>query len=111
MLDRGKVPWPLWLYVVLTTGTIVVAVFVAPTPVPPGAFSIVSILVWNFFLLRGIRWLWIATIVIGVLSIGFDLVTNTGTWYGTLNGLLGLALLIAPTTRQFFAAGESVATS
>jgi hypothetical protein len=111
VFDWGKVPFPLRAYVVLTTGGIVVTALVASVPVVPAIFTIVTTLVWNFFLIRGVRWLWIVTIIVGALTIGFDLITSTGTWYGISLGLVSLALLVLPATRRFFQADESVAAA
>ena len=111
MIEWGKVPWSLWAYVVLTTGGIVVVVLTASVPVAPSIFSIVLFLVWNFFLLKGVRWLWIATVVLGALDFVFSLSTGTGTWHGYLVGLIGLTLLLAPVTRRFFGSRETVAAT
>ncbi len=111
MIEWGKVPWSLWAYVVLTTGSIVVVVLTASVPVAPSIFSIVLFLVWDFFLLRAVRWLWIATVVVGALELVFSLGTGAGTWYGYLLGLIDLALLLLPATRQFFGIREAVAAT
>jgi hypothetical protein len=111
VFDWEKVPLSLRAYVVLTTGGIVATALLASVPVVPAIFSIVTTLFWNFFLIRGVRWLWMATIVVDVLAIGFDLITDTGTWYGISIGLVSLALLVVPATRQFFQADESVAAT
>jgi hypothetical protein len=103
VIEWGKVPWSLWLYVALAIGGFAVIVFTASTPVAPLVFFIVFILAWNFFLLRAVRWLWIVTVGIGVVSIPLDLATGTGTWHGYLIGVIELGLLLLPPTRRFFA--------
>jgi hypothetical protein len=80
-------------------------------PAAPSIFSIVLILVWDFFLLRAVRWLWIATVVVGALELAFSLGTGAGTWYGCLLGLIDLALLLLPATRRFFGIREAVAAT
>lgn len=111
MIEWGKVPWSLWAYVVLTTGGIVVVVLTASVPVAPSIFAIALFLVWNFFLLRAVRWLWVATIVVGALELAFSLGTGAGTWYGYLLGLIDLGLLLLPVTRRFFGTREAVAAT
>jgi hypothetical protein len=102
VIEWGKVPWPLWVYVVLTIGPAVVNVLTASVPVAPSIFYVVVVLAWNYFLLRSVRWLWIATIVLLALFTVLDLVTSTGTWYGDLSGLISVALLLLPATRRYF---------
>lgn len=109
MIEWGKVPWSLWAYVVLTTGGMVVVLLTGLVPVAPSVFSIVLILAWNLFLLRAVRWLWIATVVVGALDFAFSLGTGTGTWYAYLVGLIDLTLLLLPATRRFFGSRETVA--
>jgi hypothetical protein len=111
VIEWGKVPWSLWVYVGLTAGSIVVVVLTASVPVAPSIFSIVLILAWDFFLLKAIRWLWIATVVVGALELAFSLGTGAGTWYGYLLGLVDLALLLLPTTRRFFGMREALAAT
>lgn len=86
-------------------------VLTASVPVAPSIFSIVLFLAWNFFLLRAIRWLWIATVVLGALELAFNLGTGSGAWYTYLLGLLDLALLLLPATRRFFGIREAVAAT
>jgi hypothetical protein len=99
-----QAPLPLWAFVVLTTGDAIVLVSTASGPVAPLVFVVAFTLAWNYFLLRALRWLWIATIVGFAFFTGIDLFTGTATWYGTLLGLIELGLLLLPPTRRFFAA-------
>lgn len=108
MIEWEKVPWPLWVYAALTLGEIFVLAFTVSTPVAPLIFSTVLILAWTFFLLRAIRWLWIATVVVDILGMGINLATDNGSWRGYLIGLIVLGLLLLPATRRFFAKGEAV---
>lgn len=107
-VDRARrwyqAPLPLWAFVVLTTGDAIVPVATASGPVAPWIFLVAFILAWNYFLLRGLRWLWIATIVGFAFFTGVDLFTGTATWYGTLLGLIELGFLLLPPTRRFFGA-------
>jgi hypothetical protein len=105
----GKAPLPLQTYVVLNTGVIVLLGL--SRPVAPACLSIVTALVWNYFLIRGIRWLRIATLVLGALTLGFDLIVDPDRWRGGLIGFAILALLVLPATRRFFEADEPVASA
>jgi hypothetical protein len=107
VIEWGRVPWCLWLYVAISIGHIVVLVFTASTPIAPFVFSIVFIVAWNFFLLRAVRWLWIGTVALGALILAVDLATGTGTWHGDLIGAIDLGLLVLPVTGRFFAVGEA----
>jgi membrane-bound ClpP family serine protease len=98
MIAWVEVPWSLWAYVILATAGIVVAVF--STPVAPSVFAVIFVLAWDLLLLRGIRWVWLGTLILGVLNILVDAAAGTGTWHGY--GLVGLALLLLPPTRHFF---------
>jgi hypothetical protein len=102
-----QVPWSLWAYVVLTIVGIVRTVFTFSGPVALLLFAALFILVWDYFLLRGVRWLWVATIVVFVFYSVIDLLNGTGTWFGEVLGLIELALLLLPPTRRFFGAGNS----
>lgn len=107
MIEWGKVPWSLWLYVAISIGQIVVVAFTASMHTAPLVFFIVFIVAWDFFLLRSVRWLWIGTVALGALILAIDLVTGTGTWHGDLIGTIDLGLLLLPATRRFFAASET----
>lgn len=107
MIEWGKVPWPLWLYVAISIGQSVVLVFTASTHLALVVFSIALIAVWNFFLLKAVRWLWIGTVALGALGLAVNLATGGGTWHGDLIGAIDLGLLLLPATRRFFAASET----
>jgi Na+-translocating ferredoxin:NAD+ oxidoreductase RnfD subunit len=107
VIEWGKVPWSLWLYVAISIGQIVVLVFTASIHIAPLVFSIVFIAAWDFFLLRAVRWLWIGTVALGALFLAIDLATSMGTWHGDLIGAIDLGLLLLPATRRFFAASET----
>jgi hypothetical protein len=109
MIDWQRVPWSLRVYVALTTAGILVTDLAASAPVAPSAFAFVFILSWNFFLLRALRWLWIATVALAVVFTVIDLLTGSGTWYGILIGLIQLCLLLTPATRRFFDAAKPAA--
>jgi hypothetical protein len=58
---------------------------------------------WVFFMLKGVRWLWIATVAVSVLSFISSLITDPQTWYGIVGGAISISLLLLPATRRYFA--------
>ena len=55
-----------------------------------------------FFLLRGVRWLWVLAIVFVSLGLAANIIEGDAKWYGVGVGVLGLVLLLLPDTRRFF---------
>lgn len=70
-------------------------------------FFVVFTLLWDFALLRGLRWVWLATLILGVGGLLINLMTGTGTWHGYLLSVVGYGLLLAAPTRRFFAKREA----
>jgi hypothetical protein len=95
------VPWTLWLYVA-TTGVSLVVLLTRQIHVAPAIFAVIFAAIWDYSLLRGIRWVWIVTLVLFLCSLVVGLVIGSGTWWGTGIGLLQLVLLLLPPTRRFF---------
>jgi hypothetical protein len=58
-------------------------------------------LVVCFFLLRGVRWLWIVSVVFTALYVAGFLLTVHPLW--AAENLLALLLLVMPQTRRYFA--------
>lgn len=109
MIEWRRVPWPLWAYALLTIGESLIVVFMTvSTPIAPLIFFIALMFVWTYFVLRGVRWLWIVTIAVNALGLAINLATGGGTLRGDLVGLISLALLLLPATRRFFGRGEAV---
>jgi hypothetical protein len=102
VIDWQRVPLSLWTFVFLTTVNSVVCVLTVLSPVAPSIFFVAFVLVWNYLLLRAVRWLWIGTVVVIACFIGIDLLTGAATWFGSVLGLIELGLLLAPPTRRFF---------
>jgi hypothetical protein len=96
------VPWSLWLYILWTVGFAGWFVFQVSGPVAAQVLFSAVILVWAFFMLNGVRWLWIATVVVSVLSLMSGLITGPRTWYGIAGGVIGIGLLLLPVTRRYF---------
>ncbi len=103
MIEWGKVPWSLWL-VVLASG-VLSAWFVTQVSGPPAALVLFAVIVlaWAMALLSGVRWLWIATVGVGALGLISRLATGPRTWYGIAGEVIGLGLLLMPSTRSYFA--------
>lgn len=111
MINWRRVPWSLWAFVGLTTGSAAVQVVTVSAPVAPTIFFVVFILVWNVFLLRALRWLWLATVVLSVGVTGAAIIIGSGSWYGDTISLVELGLLVVPATRRFFSVEQSAATA
>lgn len=106
MIEWRRVPLSLWAFCVLlliealafvvtVSGS---AILVALTP--PVAF------VWCYLLLRGVRWLWFATVVVSVLAI-LGALSGSASWRSYALTLIGVTLLLLPSTRSYFSIGES----
>lgn len=109
-IDAARVPWSLWTYVAIM-GISLVVLLTRSIPVKTAIVAVFFLAAWAYFLLRGVRWLWVATIVYLAAFFFFDLITASGSWFGDGTGLVQLALLILPATRRFFASeGDPVAT-
>jgi hypothetical protein len=103
VIEWRKVPWSLWLYVL---GSFVAPVWLlTQVSGPPAALVLFGAIVlgWALALLAGVRWLWIATVAIGALSLISNLLTGPRTWYGIAGGVIGLGLLLLSPTRRYFA--------
>lgn len=55
-----------------------------------------------FFLLRGVRWLWLFMLAAILVGFAMEAVEGSATWYGWPVGIINLALLLHPDTRRFF---------
>lgn len=81
----------------------------AHAPVPARFLFAVVVLAWLYFLLKGIRWIWIATVGIYVLGFIPEIISGSLTWQGVILSLVGLMLLILPVTRRYFVGHTSAA--
>lgn len=103
MIDLGRVPWSLGLYILWTVGLSGWLVFHVSGPIAAQVLFSAIVLAWAFFMLKGVRWLWIATVAVSVLSFISDLITDPQTWYGIVGGTISIGLLLLPGTRRYFA--------
>lgn len=103
MIEWGRVPWSLWLFVLSSVA--LSAWFVTQVTGPPAALALFGalMLAWAGALLAGVRWLWIATVAVGALGLVSRLATGPRTWYGIAGEVIGLSLLLLPSTRRYFA--------
>jgi hypothetical protein len=111
MIAWREVPWTLWAFAVLTVAGVIVVLSRASGDAPVTALIIYVILIfaWLYFLLRGVRWVWMITVGVGLVGLLFDLITGSGTWLGVSSGLLGLVLMVLPATRRYVGARPIVA--
>ena len=101
MIDWDKLPWSLRVYAFLI-GIGAIVVVTQAHRVAGIAIFVVLILTWLYFLLRGSRFLWIVTVGISVLGLMTDLAFYSFTILGFATGIVGLVLLVLPSTRRFF---------
>ncbi len=75
-------------------------VSIALKPSPFTAAGLVLTLVVSYFLLRGVRWLWLFLVVGGLLA---QAIPPYKPWYLILLAVASLALLVLPDSRRHFA--------
>lgn len=109
MIEWGKVPWTLWVFAALA---IVPAIWIEVEihgQVPSKVLFAFLMFAWLFFLLKGVRWVWIVTLGISVLGLIPDLISGSLTWQGVAGGTITVALLLLPATRRYFASEPATA--
>jgi hypothetical protein len=108
VIEWRRVPWSLWAYsAALLLGAISVEVK-AHGPILAKVLLTAVMLAWLSFLLKGVRWVWIATVVICVFGLVSDLISGSLEWQGVALSLIGLMLLLLPVTRRYIS-GHTVA--
>jgi hypothetical protein len=105
------VPWTLWAYSAFTLVSVILIEAEVHGPVAPKVLFPFVMFAWLFFLLKGVRWLWIVTVALLVLGFADELVTGSLTWRGTASGLIGLVLLLLPVTRRHFGSRAALASA
>jgi hypothetical protein len=76
-------------------------------PVPVKVLFAAVMLTWLYFILQGVRWVWLVTIGIYVLGLAPYLISDSLTWQGLALSLIGLILLLLPVTRRYFPSNAS----
>jgi hypothetical protein len=111
MIAWRRVPSTLWAFAVLAVAGVIVVLARASGGAPVTALIIYVVLIaaWLYFLLRGVRWVWMITVGVGLVGLLFDLISGSGTWLGISSGLVGLLLMVLPATRRYVAARTIVA--
>jgi hypothetical protein len=64
------------------------------------------IFAWLYFLLDGVRWVWIVNLAILVLGLVLEVAFAPLDWHDAVS-LIGLVLLLLPVTRQYFSTGST----
>jgi hypothetical protein len=102
MIEWRRVPWPLWVYSVVTLAGASLTDAEAHAPISAKALLIAVMLAWLYGLFMGVRWVWIGTVGIYVLGFIPDLASGSPKWWGVAVSLVGLMLLLLPITRRYF---------
>jgi hypothetical protein len=111
MIAWRRVPWTLWAFAVLTVAGLIVVIARASgdVQVKALAFYVVITAAWLYFLLKGVKWVWMITVGVELVGLLFDLITGSGTWLGDSSGLVGLVLILLPVTRRYVGARSILA--
>jgi hypothetical protein len=108
MIEWRQVPWPLWVYsAVVLLGVVLIEVG-AHGPIAAKALYPVVVFTWLFFLLKGVRWVWIFTVGINALGLVPYLISGSLDWQGIAIAIAigNLLLLLLPVTRRYFSDGS-----
>jgi len=103
MIMGKRVPWSLWAYAgVMLLGAIQVEVS-AHAPTLAKVLLVVIMLAWLYFLLGGVRWVWIVSVGIGLLGLAPEVISGSLDLLGVGVSLIGITLLLLPVSRRYFA--------
>lgn len=103
MIAWRRVPWPLWIYSAFVLFSATLIEVNAHGPILAKVPFAILMLAWLFFLLKGVRLVWIVTVGIAVLGFVPDVIAGSLRWQGVTLSLIGLVLLLLPVTRRYFA--------
>jgi hypothetical protein len=106
MIEWRQVPWPLWLYSAVVLLGAVLIEGGAHGPIAAKALYPAVVLTWLYFLLKGVRWVWIFTVGINALGLIPYLISGSLDWQGIAFGMVNLLLLLLPVTRRYFSDGS-----
>jgi hypothetical protein len=74
VIEWGKVPWTLWVYAASTVAGMIFIEVATHGKVATKVIFPFFTFAYLFFLLKGLRWLWIATLVVLILGLVVDLI-------------------------------------
>lgn len=97
-----RVPWPLWVYSALVVAEATWLEVGLHGPVLPRVIFPFVIFAWLFFLLKGVRWIWIVAVGLSILAFVPDVISGSLGWQGVALGLVSPVLLLLPVTRRYF---------
>lgn len=96
-----EAPWSVWAFeAVLVANIVFVDVSVSASAVLLAATTVLF-LVAGYFLLRGVRWLFVLMIALFLATIP-SIISGSQRWESTVLTLVGLTLLFLPATRRFY---------
>lgn len=103
MIIWKKVPWSLWVYLVISLLAMGAIETSASAPsLAKGLLAVITV-AWLYLLFVGVRWIWLATVVIYALCMVLRLGAGSLTPLGVGLSVIGLTLLLLPITRRYFA--------
>lgn len=108
MIELKQVPWPLWVYSAVMLLSVIVVEAKAHAPILAVALYLVTVFAWLYFLLKGLRWIWIATVGLSVVGLILYPIADSINWGGIAMSLIGLLLLLLPATRRYFSSHRTV---
>lgn len=109
MIELRRVPWPLWIYSAVVLLGVVLIEIKTHGPTPAKALYVCIMLAWLYFLLKGVRWVWIGTVGIYALGLISYLISGSLKWQAIALSVVGLLLLLLPATRRYFSRSAAVA--
>lgn len=104
VIDWQRVPLSLWAICALLLIEALAIAFTTSGPLVVVVVTVPVALVWCYFLLRGVRLLWFATVLVSVLAIPGALLGSVS-WHIGLT-CMGLLLLLLPSTKIYFSIGD-----
>ncbi len=110
VIDWQRVPWPLWAYCAVTLLGVGSVMMKVSGPFLAVALLPIIMMAWLYFLLRGIRWLWLATLGIYGLTIPQALFGSV-TWEGYATTVIAVVLLLLPVTRRYYMSRDAGAST
>lgn len=108
MIDWEAVPPGLWGYLAATAlnaAILIVRVSQDEQLHRKVEFSLIAVLVfvvWDYFLLRRVRWLWIGTIALLTVVTVAETIAGRILWWALVFSVIQFVLLLLPRTRRYF---------